>query len=361
MKIAIIGAGIAGLGLAIGLQRAGIAYSIHERVGHLGQEGLGFILRQNGLDALAQLGQGVVDEVEDAGAWLNHFTLRNPHGKVLLDQPLEGALGIRRAALIQCMMNHVQADSVTMQHQCIGFEYDANGRAIAAKFDDGQQIEANLFVACDGSRSRVRQMLFPDAQLEPVRVHELVSIVHDAEMAAALEGRFLKTQQEEGCLSIGLVPCGGDRVIWYMQFDGTHTLAYDSSEEQRRAFAQKLVGDWADPIPRLLKNSDWRGTHVWRTTDMDGLPTLHKNNIVLLGDAAHPMLTFTSQGVNSALDDAHQFCQLLEQGQPSAETIEAWAQKRLAEIAPMREMGRELAQQFLVFDPNQTRTVPLVD
>lgn len=360
MKIAIIGAGIAGLAMAIGLEKAGIEYTIHERTGHLGQEGLGFILRQNGLDALAQIGTDVVREVEQAGQWLEHFVLRNPEGKIMLEQPLSGALGIRRADLIGCMMQHVSAARVHMQHPCVGYERDASGHAKAALFEDGSRVEADLFLACDGSRSRTRAALFPEAQLEPVRVHELVSIVHNAELAKELAGKFVKTQQEHGCLSIGLVPCGGDRVIWYMQFDGTHTLAYDSPEQARRLFAQKLVGHWADPIPRMLQSSDWQGTHVWRTTDLNPLPAMHQNNIVLMGDAAHPLLTFTSQGVNSALDDAYQlYSMLIARGKLDQADLNEWGQARMAAIAPMRDSGRELAKQFLVFDPNLARTVPL--
>lgn len=360
MKIAIIGAGIAGLAMAIGLERAGFEYTIHERTGHLGQEGLGFILRQNGLDALAQIGTDVVREVEQVGQWLDHFVLRNPEGKTMLEQPLSGALGIRRADLIGVMMRHVDASRVSMQHPCTGFERDANGHARCALFEDGSRVEADLFLACDGSRSRIRAALFPDAHLEPVRVHELVSIVHNDELARELAGKFIKTQEERGCLSIGLVPCGGDRVIWYMQFDSTHTLAYDSPEQARRQFAQKLVGHWADPIPRMLQSSDWQGTHVWRTTDLNPLPVMHQNNIVLMGDAAHPLLTFTSQGVNSALDDAYQlYSMLIARGKLTDTDLSEWGQARMAAIAPMRDSGRELARQFLEFDPNQARTVPL--
>jgi flavin-dependent dehydrogenase len=46
------------------------------------------------------------------------------------------------------------------------------------------------------------------------------------------------------------------------------------------------------------------GAHLWHTTDLDPLHQLHRDNVVLLGDSAHPMLPFTSQGSSSALEDA---------------------------------------------------------
>jgi 2-polyprenyl-6-methoxyphenol hydroxylase-like FAD-dependent oxidoreductase len=362
VKIVIIGAGAAGLAMAISLERMGIDYSVHERTGHLGQEGLGFILRQNGLDSLQQIEARLVPEVVQTGAWLNHFTLRNPDGSTILDQPLHHALGIRRADLIGCLMKHVNPARVHMHSQCVGFERDAKGHAVAALFDDGRREEGDLFLACDGSRSRTRALLFPQAYLEPVVTHELVSIVHHAELAQEMAGHFIKTQDNAGSLALGLVPCGGDRIIWYMQFDQRHTLAHDSTEMQRRNFAFKLVQEWADPIPRLLHASDWQGTHVWRTTDMNPLPALHRDNVVLMGDAGHPMLTFTSQGVNTALDDAFHLSQMIaKRGLPLDADLDEWSAARLAELAPMLEGGRKLQQDFLHYDPNRPNTVPLVD
>ncbi len=360
MKVAIIGAGIAGLATAIGLERVGIDYTLHERTWHLGREGLGFILQKNGLDALAQLSGDVKREVEQAGAWLERFTLRDPQGRTMLEEPLPESLGLRRADLLASMMRHIQPDRMMMRQQFVEFERDANGRAIAALFENGHRQEADLFLACDGSRSQIRQSLFPQAQLEPVRVLELVSILHNAELVQELAGRFLKTQRAEGGLSFGLVPCGGDHVIWYMQFDANrYPLPYTANAQERALFAQQLVGHWPDPIPQLLSGSDWRNTHLWRTTDMNALPSLHHENVVLLGDAGHPMLTFSSQGVNLALDDAQHLCAMLRQGIPSSADLSAWSRARLAEIAPLRETGRELSHNFLVFDPTRDHAIPL--
>jgi len=44
---------------------------------------------------------------------------------------------------------------------------------------------------------------------------------------------------------------------------------------------------------------------------MDILPTFHKNGVTLLEDAAHPLISFTSQGANSASEDGVWFSHFL--------------------------------------------------
>lgn len=40
-------------------------------------------------------------------------------------------------------------------------------------FDDGSRYEGKLLIACDGARSRARQILYPDAAMSPLPVQLL--------------------------------------------------------------------------------------------------------------------------------------------------------------------------------------------
>ena len=56
--VSIVGAGIAGLGLARGLSQRGVPCSVVERAPLVSSSGLGLFLPGNALNALAQLGLG---------------------------------------------------------------------------------------------------------------------------------------------------------------------------------------------------------------------------------------------------------------------------------------------------------------
>ena len=56
----------------------------------------------------------------------------------------------------------------------------------------------------------------------------------------------------------------------------------------------------------ICRSSSIRPTHVvkWGLFDRDPMPTWTRGRITLLGDAAHPMLPFLSQGAAMAIEDA---------------------------------------------------------
>jgi 2-polyprenyl-6-methoxyphenol hydroxylase-like FAD-dependent oxidoreductase len=69
---------------------------------------------------------------------------------------------------------------------------------------------------------------------------------------------------------------------------------------------------------------------------------------VLVGDAAHPLLPFTSQGVGAALDDALTLARCVTakpNDLPSA--LATYSAERLPHIARIVDGGRALQEEFL--------------
>jgi salicylate hydroxylase len=44
--------------------------------------------------------------------------------------------------------------------------------------------------------------------------------------------------------------------------------------------------------------------YLWKVADRDPLPTYHKDRLIVLGDAAHPMLPTLGNGAGMAIEDA---------------------------------------------------------
>ena len=359
MKFAIIGGGMAGLATAIALQQKGYCATVYERAKHYAQAGLGFILLPNGLEALQQL--GLEQKAQQLGVVPQKFISRLPNGTVKFERQLPNALVMSRLDCLNMLAQTTQKNTIEFGHKFNHFEYDTNGKATAAHFDNGKRIEADLFVATDGSNSTIRSILFPEAKNTPVVVKELVGIVHCAETASKYAGTMLKTQSDQTGLSIGILPCNGEKIIWYLQIDANKfEIQNDATVAQKRRFALDLVGKWADPINHILQKTDFDHVHLWQTTDLEPLQTYYKQNTVLLGDAAHTFLTFTSQGVNSALEDAVQFAQHIDQNPTNyPQALQNYTSQRKQQVDKFTELGRLLVHQFL--NPNDTQqSIPLV-
>jgi 2-polyprenyl-6-methoxyphenol hydroxylase-like FAD-dependent oxidoreductase len=126
-----------------------------------------------------------------------------------------------------------------------------------------------------------------------------------AELAAELGTTFLKTVFADRGLAFGLLSPSADHVIGFMQFDTQrHGIPLRADGAGLLDFAAALLGCVPEPVASFLHNADPATAHLWRPLDGEVAASACASNAVLIGDAAHPLLPFSSQGVGSALDDA---------------------------------------------------------
>lgn len=357
--VAILGGGVAGLALALELRTAGIDAKVFERAERRRPGGLGLIVLAGGRAALDTFDLGEV--FAGAGAPLASIELLAPDGTILRREGLSDAFGLRRSVLVDALGARLDPAGLHEESTFVGFEREEDGRAVAAHFDDGRQVRAQLFVGADGGRSRVRADLFPGSEIASLGVLEMVGLVQNAGVADPLQGRLRKVLAPEGGLAFGALPCGGGSLVWYLQFDPIrHPLVSSRAAEDKRSFATARLRGWPDWVHDILAATDWDQPRVWHTGDIDPLPALHRDNVVLIGDAAHPLSPFTSQGVNAALADARTLAALLRSGRPpDPRALAAWTVSRNAAIAPIRATGRCLAAKFLGAPAGGEPSIPL--
>jgi salicylate hydroxylase len=358
MDVAIFGAGVAGLMSAITLQARGHRCHIYERARQSQQMGMGFILVPEGIDQLRRFG------VKIAGVPTLHYYCRNEAGEILYEETMPaGARSVRRADLIAGLMNTLPGrDVVTYDAALDGLEFGPAGDVVAARLVPGRQVRADLYVAADGGRSRARQALFPDWAAREAQVMELVGIAACGRAIEWAGHNFNKFHAQSGGLAVGVVPVSKEHVVWYMQFDSGQYPPPAESADAKRDFVTKLAGTWAHPVPLLMSLTDFSGMHLWRPVDTDVLPHFHRGNLVLLGDAAHPLSPFTSQGVSSAIGDAVALAKFVTapQALPESSIAEALAEfsaERRAQCTPYLAQGRALARDFLA--PGSSVLLPI--
>lgn len=356
LSISILGGGVAGFALLRRLLDRGIDATLYERESATEAKGFGFLLLDNGLRALSKL--GVENRVALHGSAIRTARIYCADGELIKSEPLTASVAITRHGLIDSVLNELPK-----RHIRRGFEFDrfefSNDLASAAFGVKGERIESDAFIGCDGVRSKCREAVAPHHPYQCGRVMEIVSAIKDPELAQLHRGVFSKYMSRDGGLAVGIVPSHG-MLLWFMQFDTRRHAPPQAGETA--SFLSDRLAEFPDHVRELLELTDTNTSHVWRTVDMDPPARFHSGNIALLGDAAHPMLPFTSQGANSAIEDAVILGDLLSTCGHADEipaALAAYTRMRRPAVCSYVAEGRKIAESF-VRPVSQGVMLPLV-
>jgi aspartate/methionine/tyrosine aminotransferase/2-polyprenyl-6-methoxyphenol hydroxylase-like FAD-dependent oxidoreductase len=370
MEIAIFGAGIAGLMSAIALRAQGHRCQIYERMRQGQETGMGFILMPDGIACLQSFGVDLSGE--NSGAPLQRYFCRSSSGQILYEQPLPaGTRSIRRRQLIDALMRALPSGSTPLfDAELAALDFDVTGNVTQARLNTGASVKADLYVSAEGIRSRARQTLFPGWPSPQAQVLEIVGMVSCRSTVRWASNNFNKFHAVAGGIALGTLAVDSEHVIWYLQFDSQRfpQPAEDAANfaETRKKIVTSLVGEWADPIPHLLSIADFSRTHLWRPLDTDLVSAFYRGNLVLVGDAAHPLSPFTSQGVSSAVADAVALAENLHPENVKTPSdldraLARYSTERREQCAPYVAKGRELTRHFLTPEIGSTILLPIAE
>jgi 2-polyprenyl-6-methoxyphenol hydroxylase-like FAD-dependent oxidoreductase len=290
----VIGGGIAGLSAAASLLQTGWRVRVLERSAELGEVGAGLAVTVNGMRALAVI--GAADAVRAAGYAVRPAGARRADGTWLLkasDSPdeLSRMVGIHRQRLHQALASVCDAELITNARVTAVSE-----AGVSWESPTGLQTgTADLVVGADGIRSVVRKSLFPEHHLTYSGYSSWRAVVDDSTSDADRFAMVWGKRAEFGALRISPT-----QIYWYgyVALPPGHRFA-DELQATRDYFA-----NWAPDVRALVNQTQPEQLlrhDVWELAKP--LPRYTQGRIVLIGDAAHPMLPTLGQGANSALED----------------------------------------------------------
>lgn len=344
-RVAIIGGGVAGMALLKGLHDRGVDARVYERASVDDRRGFGFLLLENGLRALRTL--GVSCDPREFGRCIERVLFCTTSGEVLIDKAVSGAVAVGRAELLGVIGEGLPASKVHTGHCFHGMRW-IDEEACYAEFELQAPVHANAFVGADGLHSRCRGSMQAACDPRPGRVREIVSAVELPSLAKALGSTFTKFMAPRGGLAVGLVPGIGGRVIWFVQYDSERFATPEA--DQVCDFFEEHLAEFPAIVQAAIVATNPSTPHVWRTVDMDPPESLVRGNLALIGDAAHPLLPFTSQGANCALEDAAMLAESLAACDSDADlrlAMRAYDLARRPVAQRFVDAGREIASQFL--------------
>jgi salicylate hydroxylase len=309
LKIAIIGAGIGGLTLALALREHGIDAQLYEQTDELREVGAAVALSANATRFYERMGlRAAFDAVcAEIPALIyrdgrSGEVIGQHRGEPSYRQQFGGSYwGVHRADLQAVLSNAVGLERINLSHRLTDLVQHPD--RVSLSFANGRHIDADLVIGADGARSITRRWMlgYDDALYS-------------------------------GCSGFrGVVPAGRmDRLpdpeaLQYWIGPQGHLLHYPIGDEGDQNFL--LVErhpspwpsrDWVTPASegeqlRLFK--DWHPAVVqmitavpisqrWGLFHRPPLGRWSKGRVTLVGDAAHALVPHHGQGANQSIEDA---------------------------------------------------------
>ena len=304
LRVAIVGGGIGGLSAALTLRRFGHDPFILEQARRLRPSGAGISLWPNGVKVLNLLGLG--PRVAEVAGRMDRMAYADSEGQTLIDfslAPLYGRVGeraypIERTRLQELMLDAVGRDTVSLGARVSSVQ-EHDGR-VTLSTEGGTSVEADLVVAADGTRSSLRDHVVGRhvARRYVGYVNWNGLVTENADLAPP--GTWLTFVGEGKRASV--MPVGSGRCYWFFDIP-LPTHAIEGLGHTKEVLGRAFAG-WAAPVQRLIERLD--PTTVARAPihDIAELPVWRRDNVVLLGDAAHSMAPDLGQGACQAMEDA---------------------------------------------------------
>jgi 2-polyprenyl-6-methoxyphenol hydroxylase-like FAD-dependent oxidoreductase/predicted DsbA family dithiol-disulfide isomerase len=356
MKIAILGSGVAGLAFGIIMKQKGHQVYLYERSTQLPVVGNAFLMHHEGMQILRDL---LETEDINIGTTIKKFTLRRPDETIVQEASIDSWQCMKRRDLINILAKKFGEDSIYFGKTFSHFEWNKD-LAQQAVFEDGSVVEADMFVGSDGCHSNVRKALFGPTAFTSVDVQEILGVIKDPNLVELFKGSFTKYQDVERGLSFGFIPTSANEIIWYHQFDVRLTGGMLRAEDALKENTLQSLQQFPELVHQLIQSTQEKDMYLWNTKDFDALSSFHRGNVVLIGDAAHVALPFTSAGTTNALYDARELAHALENNQNMRLAFNQYYLNRIDMIREHVELGRTLKQNFLNPENTEATEIPLV-
>ncbi|CAG9271661.1 FAD-dependent monooxygenase [Paraburkholderia unamae] len=350
LDVAIIGAGIGGLTLALRLHQQGMRARVYESTSELRPLGVGIVSQPYGTREITELGlldelnAMTVDSVESI--YYNQYGqeiygercgthMGYPHGQRFVHR------GLLQMLLYKAVIERLGPDSVVLGARCAGFTQDESGVTVRFRANPNaagpvpEEVRADVVIGADGIKSAVREQLYPQS-----------SKPHYSGITLWRGVTLMKPFKSGGTiLHIG-APSQGSLIVYPIvdDYEGTGLTLTNWIVEQNGR--DESVEDWnqkADvaeiahmfdeckldfvDVGEMLRNA--KEVYLFPLIDHDPLQQWSFDRVALMGDAAHAMYPRGGNGACQALVDARVIAEKLAAFADPAEALKHYEAERL--------------------------------
>lgn len=324
LRVAIVGAGIGGLSLALALRERGVAAEVFERAAHLTEIGAAIALSANATREYARL--GLLDELAAASTTPTELVYRHwQDGSRIAAHPVRerhayvdrfGApyFGIHRADLQKTLSSAFGAEHLHLG--CRLTRLVPEGDSVVLEFADGRVERADVVVGADGVRSTVRRWVTGADDAVYSGTSAFRGIVPTEALPSLPDPHAIQFWMgPDAHLLHYAIGGAGESVNFFAVVEGPPTWPHDGTVVE---------------VPEDVPVASFRGWHPavtemigaaasplrWGLFTVRPLLRWYRGRVVVLGDAAHGMLPHQGQGANTSIEDAFALAALVAGARP---------------------------------------------
>lgn len=326
-NILIIGAGFAGITLALRLKKYQRSFEIYEAMEKPSSIGGGVTIFPNGMRVLREI--GVADQVIQEGVTMEKAKFQDKSGKHLVSRSMgitvkygEPTITIMRSALNKILLRRATEENIVINYNKSLYKIEKIANQVVATFSDGTTIESAAIVGCDGISSKVRDFVLQE-EFKP-EYSELVYVAGFVKDESLI--KKLSLDHNTQYISIGSTNFFGYNYIrnpknnypllfWNTYLNKKNRLSkYELnkiSDEQIISWVKDVHLGWHSSVKELIDNT----VEICRAnlSDVVEIDKWSSGRVLVLGDAAHSMNPISGQGACTAMEDAYILAELMKE------------------------------------------------
>lgn len=332
-QIIIVGAGIAGLSLAIQLAENKIPCLILEKRKNFDGPTSGVRISAEGVRVLEKMkikniGMNSERVVRYLGSIKTDFKVSHPEG-------YSPAIIVTRLAVYEKLMERVKALGIEIIKGFGVSEVMEHSDGVEVISDDGRHITGKFLVGADGVGSTIRKILNPGHSTGKTYSGYLgIGLItpNDAKVNMSL---YQNHKSQVGMASIGKMNASdpNDNIFLWTHLYITEEEAKAMTEEAAMNMMEDESLNWRSEVREVFEmyQANPQSVLSFGPVYNGKVPaSWHSKRMILIGDAAHPYGP-GGNGISMALKDAERLCELFIEGDLTEEKMDVFQKDRTAE------------------------------
>jgi len=352
-RIAIAGAGIAGLTTALALLQQGFKVDVYEQASQLGEVGAGLQISPNGTRVLQSLGlekellpvvcqaKGKEIRMWNTGQRWKLFDL----GDDCLSRFGAPYWMLHRGDLHKILLEafNVRSDKpVRLNARVVSAQSTASGAGFALQ--DGSQHHAFGLIAADGVHSVLREKLLGEDKAQFTGLLAWRGLVPIDSISSHLQAQVGTNWVGPGAHVITYPVRGGQlmNVVGIIEKNGWCGESW--TEQGTHEELLQDFGHWHEDVGELMRKIEQ--PFKWALLGRSPQRGWAQGSICLVGDSAHPTLPFLAQGANMAIEDAAVMARCLSLQDTASEAFAQFESLRWQRTADIVNRSSDNAKRF---------------